>query len=338
MTILVTGAAGFIGFHLSKRLLSEGHHVIGLDNMNDYYDVSLKQDRLNQLLQKPNFVFVQETLENHKAIMNLFEEQHPKIVINLAAQAGVRYSLVNPHAYIDSNITGFINILEACRHHKVEQLIYASSSSVYGANTKMPFSVHHNVDHPISLYAATKKANELMAHTYSHLFGLPTTGLRFFTVYGPWGRPDMALFLFAKAILSGNPIQVFNEGKMRRDFTYIDDIVEGIVRLANRKAEPNPLWVGENPDPGTSYAPYKIYNIGNNQPVELMEFISVLEEKLGRKAIKQFLPLQAGDVPETYADVGDLMRDVGFKPKTTISEGIGKFTEWYKQYYGVMSK
>ncbi|TNJ66708.1 NAD-dependent epimerase [Paenibacillus hemerocallicola] len=338
LSILVTGAAGFIGFHVAKRLLEEGNEVIGLDNVNPYYDVSLKEDRLNMLNAERNFVFVRSSLEDREAVSLLFEQHKPKIVINLAAQAGVRYSLVNPHAYIDSNITGFVNILEACRHHGVEHLIYASSSSVYGANTKMPFSVHHNVDHPISLYAATKKANELMAHTYSHLFGLPTTGLRFFTVYGPWGRPDMALFLFTKAILAGEPIQVFNHGKMRRDFTYIDDIVEAIYRLTHKKPEPYPLWSGDSPDPGTSYAPFKVYNIGNNQPVELLEFITVLEKKLGRKAIKEFMPLQAGDVPETYADVVDLMRDVGFKPRTSISDGIGKFAEWYTSYYGVTSR
>ncbi|MDF2713172.1 MAG: NAD-dependent epimerase/dehydratase [Paenibacillus sp.] len=333
--ILVTGAAGFIGSHVSRRLLRDGFQVVGLDNLNDYYDVNLKQDRLRMLEADPNFHMVKAGLEDRDAVGRLFEQYKPTIVINLAAQAGVRYSLVNPYAYIDSNIIGFTNILEACRHNEVEHLIYASSSSVYGANTNMPFSVHNNVDHPLSLYAATKKANELMAHTYSHLFGLPTTGLRFFTVYGPWGRPDMALFLFTKSILEGKPIQVYNHGKMRRDFTYIDDIVEGIVRLAAKKPEPNPSWSGDRPDPGTSYAPYKIYNIGNNQPVELLDFISVLEQKLGRQAEKQLMPLQAGDVPETYADVDDLMRDVGFKPKTDIREGIGKFTEWYLQYYGV---
>lgn len=333
--ILVTGAAGFIGSHVSRRLLRDGFQVVGLDNLNDYYDVNLKQDRLRMLKADPNFHMVEAGLEDRDAVGRLFEQYKPTIVINLAAQAGVRYSLVNPYAYIDSNIIGFTNILEACRHNEVEHLIYASSSSVYGANTNMPFSVHNNVDHPLSLYAATKKANELMAHTYSHLFGLPTTGLRFFTVYGPWGRPDMALFLFTKSILEGKPIQVYNHGKMRRDFTYIDDIVEGIVRLAAKKPEPNPSWSGDCPDPGTSCAPYKIYNIGNNQPVELLDFISVLEQKLGRQAEKQLMPLQAGDVPETYADVDDLMRDVGFKPKTDIREGIGKFTEWYLQYYGV---
>ncbi|GAX92057.1 NAD-dependent epimerase [Effusibacillus lacus] len=333
--ILVTGSAGFIGFHLSKRLLAEGYNVIGLDNLNDYYAVSLKEARLKQLQEISGFSFIRGSLEDRQTINQMFAENSISVVVNLAAQAGVRYSLVNPHAYIDANIVGFMNILEACRHNQVEHLIYASSSSVYGANTKMPFSVHHNVDHPVSLYAATKKANELMAHTYSHLYGLPTTGLRFFTVYGPWGRPDMALFLFTKAILSGEPIKVFNHGKMKRDFTYIDDIVEGIIRLVNRKPEPNLEWSGDNPDPGTSYAPYKIYNIGNNRPVELLHFISVLEEKLGREAKKEFLPLQAGDVPETYADVDDLMREVNFQPNTSIETGIGRFVDWYRDYYGV---
>ncbi|MDT3698299.1 MAG: NAD-dependent epimerase [Thermincola sp.] len=332
---LVTGCAGFIGFHLAKRLLAEGRQVIGLDNLNNYYDVSLKQSRLNILKQNKEFSFVEASLEDNYAVEQLFANHSFTAVINLAAQAGVRYSLENPRAYIDSNIVGFLNILEACRHHKVAQLIYASSSSVYGANTKMPFSVHHNVDHPLSLYAASKKANELMAHTYSHLYGLPTTGLRFFTVYGPWGRPDMALFLFTKAILAGETIKVFNNGKMRRDFTYIDDIVEGIVRLLNKKPAPNGAWDGHNPDPGTSFAPYKIYNIGNNQPVELLDFIAALEEKLGCAAKKEFLPLQAGDVPATFADVDDLMRDVGFKPMTSVKQGISNFIDWYKDYYEI---
>ncbi len=333
--ILITGCAGFIGFHLTQRLLSDGYSVVGLDNLNDYYDVTLKQARLNLLKQKEKFTFVYASLEDQRAVEQVFSDEYIPTVINLAAQAGVRYSLKNPRAYIDANIVGFLNILEACRHHEVGHLIYASSSSVYGANTQMPFSVHHNVDHPVSLYAATKKSNELMAHTYSHLYGLPTTGLRFFTVYGPWGRPDMALFLFTKAILSGNPIKVFNYGKMKRDFTYIDDIVEGIVRLIDKKPEPNTGWSGHQPDPGTSYAPYRIYNIGNNRPVELLSFISILEENLGRAAIKEFLPIQAGDVPSTYADVDDLMRDVGFKPETTIEEGIRKFVVWYKDFYEV---
>ncbi|WP_139491602.1 NAD-dependent epimerase [Brevibacillus dissolubilis] len=332
--VFITGSAGFIGFHLSNRLLAEGYEVHGLDNLNDYYDVNLKKARLAQLQEKPGFTFYQMNLEDAEAINAIFAEHKFDTVINLAAQAGVRYSLVNPRAYIDANIVGFMNILEACRHNQVGHLIYASSSSVYGANTKMPFSVHHNVDHPVSLYAATKKSNELMAHTYSHLYGLPTTGLRFFTVYGPWGRPDMALFLFTKAILEGKPIQVFNNGLMQRDFTFVDDIVEGIARLLKKKAAPNPLWTGDAPDPGTSYAPYKIYNIGNNNPVQLMKFINVLEDKLGKEAIKEFLPLQAGDVPATYADVDDLMNDVGFKPVTSIEDGIGKFVDWYQSFYG----
>ncbi|MCX7572093.1 NAD-dependent epimerase [Tumebacillus sp. DT12] len=333
--ILVTGAAGFIGSHLSKRLLSEGHEVIGLDNLNDYYEVTLKEARLNRLTGEPGFTFYRASLEDNDAVKDIFAKHRPQVVINLAAQAGVRYSLENPRAYIDANVVGYLNILEACRHNGVEHLIYASSSSVYGANKSMPFSVHDNVDHPLSLYAATKKSNELMAHTYSHLFGLPTTGLRFFTVYGPWGRPDMALFLFTKKILSGEPIQVFNNGQMKRDFTFVDDIVEGIARLVHKQPEGNPEWSGFAPDPGTSYAPYKIYNIGNNSPVELMTYISTLEDKLGVKAIKEFLPMQAGDVPETYADVEDLMQAVGFAPKTSIEDGIGQFVQWYRDYYGV---
>lgn len=335
MKVLVTGAAGFIGFHLSNRLLADGHTVFGIDNLNDYYDVNLKLSRLAILQEQNNFSFLKSGLEEREKVTEAFKDFQPQVVVNLAAQAGVRYSLKNPHAYIDSNIVGFTNILEACRHNKVEQLIYASSSSVYGANKTMPFSVHDNVDHPVSLYAATKKANELMAHTYSHLYGLPTTGLRFFTVYGPWGRPDMALFLFTKAIIEGRPIQVFNNGNMMRDFTYVDDIVEGIVRLVHKKAEPNENWSGHNPDPGTSYAPYKVYNIGNNNPVKLMDFITAIEEKLGTEAQKEFLPLQAGDVPETYADVTDLMNDVGFKPNTSIKQGIGNFIDWYKNYYNI---
>ncbi|HVT04901.1 MAG TPA: NAD-dependent epimerase [Thermoanaerobaculia bacterium] len=331
--ILVTGAAGFIGFHLADRLLRRGDEVVGLDNVNDYYDVTLKQSRLRQLEGRDGFSFHGVDLADTGRIAALFAEQKPEVVINLAAQAGVRYSLQNPHAYINSNILGFTNILEGCRHNPVRHLVYASSSSVYGANTRMPFSVHHNVDHPVSLYAASKKANELMAHTYSHLFRIPSTGLRFFTVYGPWGRPDMALFLFTRAILEGRPIDVFNHGKMQRDFTYIDDIVEGIMRVADRPAKPNPEWSGNNPDSGTSNAPYKIYNIGNHQPVELMQFISILEEKLGRKAILNLLPIQPGDVPATYADVDDLMRDVGFAPATPIEVGIGRFVDWYLDYY-----
>jgi UDP-glucuronate 4-epimerase len=334
MKILITGSAGFIGSHLSKKFLQEGHTVIGIDNINDYYDPSLKEARL-ALLEHENFFFYKLDLENLQGINVVFNKHIPDVVINLAAQAGVRYSLENPHAYINSNIVGFTNILEACRHSKVEQLIYASSSSVYGANESLPFSVHDNVDHPISLYAATKKANELMAHTYSHLYGLPTTGLRFFTVYGPWGRPDMALFLFTKSIIEGNPINVFNNGEMMRDFTYIDDIVESIYRLAHKKSEPNPNWNGLQPDPGTSKAPYKIYNIGNNSPVNLMDFITAIEDKLGIKAKKNFMPLQAGDVPKTYANVEDLYRDINFKPQTSIKEGINNFVDWYVKYYEV---
>lgn len=333
-TILVTGSAGFIGSHLSKRLLAEGHQVIGIDNINDYYDPQLKEDRLNQL-NKKNYTFVKTDLEDLNTINQTFEKYKPEIVINLAAQAGVRYSLENPHAYINSNVVGFTNILEACRHYKVEHLIYASSSSVYGANTSKPFSTNDNIDHPLSLYAATKKSNELFAHTYSHLYGLPTTGLRFFTVYGPWGRPDMALFLFTKAIVNDDPIDVFNHGDMMRDFTYVDDIVESITRLTKRPAQPNPEWSGANPDPASSYAPYKIYNIGNNSPVRLMDFIEAIENKLGKVAKKNFLPLQAGDVPETYANVEDLFRDIDFKPETSIQDGVNKFIDWYLDYYGV---
>lgn len=333
--ILVTGAAGFIGFHVAKYLLERGDSIVGLDNLNDYYDVSLKEARLRQLTPRERFTFLHGDLADRRTMENLFAAQGFDTVIHLAAQAGVRYSLVNPQAYIDSNITGFLNILEGCRHNGTAHLVYASSSSVYGANTRMPFSVHHNVDHPVSLYAATKKSNELMAHTYASLFGLPCTGLRFFTVYGPWGRPDMALFLFTRAILEGKPIDVFNEGKMRRDFTYIDDIVEGVVRVTDRTPAPDPEWSGDKPDPGTSYAPYRIYNIGNNNPVELLRFIEVLEEKLGRKAVRNLMPIQPGDVPATCADVDDLMRDAGFRPKTTIEEGIGRFVDWYREYYGV---
>lgn len=333
--VLVTGAAGFIGFHLNQRLLTRGDEVVGLDNLNDYYDVSLKKDRLAQLQEKPSFSFYKLDLADQEGIEQLFAQQHFDIVINLAAQAGVRYSLKNPHAYVDRNLVGFINILEGCRHSGVKHLVFASSSSVYGANTKTPFSVHDNVDHPVSLYAATKKANELMAHTYSHLYSLPTTGLRFFSVYGPWGRPDMALFLFTKAILAGQPIDVFNYGKMQRDFTYIDDIVEGVVRVADKIPEPNPNWSGDAPDPGTSKAPYKLYNIGNNQPVELMHFIEALENCLGIKANKNMLPIQPGDVPATYADIDDLFHDVGFKPSTPIEVGIERFLTWYRSYYKI---
>jgi len=331
--ILVTGAAGFIGFHLSKRLLARGDEVVGLDNLNDYYDVNLKLARLKQITLNPSFKPVRLNLEDRDGMKKLFEEEKFEKVVNLAAQAGVRYSLINPHSYIDSNIQGFVNILEGCRHNGVKHLVYASSSSVYGANTSMPFSVHHNVDHPVSLYAATKKANELLAHTYASLYKIPCTGLRFFTVYGPWGRPDMALFLFTKAILENRPIDVFNYGKMKRDFTYIDDIVEGIARVMDKIPEPNPNWSGDEPDSATSYAPYRLYNIGNNNPVELMHYIEVLEQCLGKKAEKNLLPIQAGDVPATYADVADLIRDVGFKPATSIEQGIMKFVEWYKEYY-----
>jgi UDP-glucuronate 4-epimerase len=333
MKVLVTGAAGFIGFHLSKRLLGRGDEVAGLDNLNDYYDVSLKEARLRQLDGHERFGFHRLSLEDRDGVRGVFESGGFDVVVNLAAQAGVRYSLTNPYAYIESNVSGFINILEGCRHFPVKHLVYASSSSVYGSNTKMPFSVHDNVDHPVSLYAATKKANELMAHTYSHLYRIPTTGLRFFTVYGPWGRPDMALFIFTKAILEGRPIDVFNEGRMRRDFTYVDDIVEGVVRVIDRPAAVNGGWNGNDPDPATSAAPYRLYNIGNNNPVELMDFIRVLEEKLGRKAKVNMLPIQPGDVPATCADVDDLTRDTGFRPSTTIEEGIGRFVEWYVQSY-----
>jgi UDP-glucuronate 4-epimerase len=334
MTYLITGAAGFIGFHLSKRLLAQGKSVVGIDNLSDYYDINLKKTRLRELEGDPGFAFYKLDLTDRGGVENLFSENKFDYVVNLAAQAGVRYSLTNPHAYIDSNIVGFLNILEGCRHNDVKHLVFASSSSVYGANTRMPFSVHHNVDHPVSLYAATKKSNELMAHTYSSLYKLPCTGIRFFTVYGPLGRPDMALFLFTRAILENKPIDVYNHGKMKRDFTYIDDIVEGVVRLTDKVPEPNPAWSGEDPDSATSYASYRLYNIGNNNPVELMKFISVLENCLGKKAKKNLLPIQPGDVPETFADMDDLAKDVDFKPATPIEEGIKKFVEWYREYYG----
>ncbi len=333
MKILVTGAAGFIGFHVAKYLLERGDEVVGLDNLNDYYDVNLKLSRLEQLEGRKNFRFVKIDLADREALSTLFAAEKFAKVVNLAAQAGVRYSLINPHAYIDSNIQGFINILEGCRHNEIEHLVYASSSSVYGANTSMPFSVHDNVDHPLSLYAASKKANELMAHTYSHLYRLPTTGLRFFTVYGPWGRPDMAMFLFAKAILADEPIQVFNHGKMLRDFTYIDDIVEGVVRTLDHTAPENPAWSGADPDPGTSAAPYRLYNIGNNNPVELMYLIETIEKALGKTAQKEMLPIQPGDVPATYADVEALVDDVGFKPETSIEDGVARFITWYREYF-----
>ena len=331
--ILVTGAAGFIGFHLSQRLLDAGDTVVGIDNLNDYYDVNLKKSRLARLENHRRFRFIRMDLADREGIAALFKKEAFELVVHLAAQAGVRYSIVNPYAYIDSNLVGFINILEGCRQQKVQHLVFASSSSVYGANTLMPFSVHHNVDHPLSLYAATKKANELMAHTYASLYNMPCTGLRFFTVYGPWGRPDMALFLFTKAILEDQPIDVYNQGNMKRDFTYIDDIIEGIYRVAAKIPAPNPKWQRDHPDPATSFAPYKIYNIGNNHPVELIYFIETLEKNLHKKAKKIFLPMQPGDVPATCADVDDLMADVGFKPATSIEEGIKKFLSWYKDYY-----
>lgn len=333
-TVLITGAAGFIGFHLAKRLLDSGCNVTGVDNLNNYYDVKLKEDRLAILAPHENFEFHKIDLSDKKELEKIFKNTSFDVVVNLAAQAGVRYSLTNPGAYVDSNIAGFVNILECCRHNNVKHLVFASSSSVYGANTKMPFSVHDNVDHPVSLYAASKKSNELMAHTYSHLFQLPCTGLRFFTVYGPWGRPDMALFLFTKAIIAGKPIKIFNHGNMERDFTYINDIVEGVVRVMNRLPKPNQKWSGDAPDPGSSYAPYKLYNIGNNNPVKLMDFIAAIENTLGKKAEKEFLDLQPGDVPATYADIDDLIKDVGFKPATTIETGIACFLAWYKDYYG----
>lgn len=333
MKILVTGTAGFIGNHLALRLLARGDEVIGVDNLNDYYDVRLKRDRLARIQDHANFTDIRLDIADRDGMEALFKRYQPQKVVNLAAQAGVRYSLQNPHAYIDSNIVGFINILEGCRHHGVEHLVYASSSSVYGANESMPFSVHDNVDHPLSLYAASKKANELMAHTYSNLYALPTTGLRFFTVYGPWGRPDMALFLFTRAILAGEKIDVFNYGKHRRDFTYIDDIVEGVIRTLDHNAQPNPDWSGEKPDPGTSKAPWRVYNIGNQQPVELMAYIETLERFLGKTAEKNLLPLQPGDVPDTFADVQALVDDVGYKPNTSIEQGIERFVAWYRGYY-----
>jgi UDP-glucuronate 4-epimerase len=333
MRILVTGAAGFIGFHLSKRLLNENHDVIGLDNLNEYYHLQLKKDRLAQLLPSPRFTFVFLDLADRLGMKKFFEEHRPAVVVHLAAQAGVRYSVENPHIYVDSNLVGFINILEGCRHCGAQHLVFASSSSVYGANTRMPFSVHHNVDHPVSLYAATKKANELMAHAYASLFGLPCTGLRFFTVYGPWGRPDMALFRFTESILKENPLDVYNHGVMKRDFTYIDDIIEGIHRIVFRAPAPAPAWDSCDPDPATSYAPYRLYNIGCNRPVELMEFIKILEAVIGKRAKMNFLPQQAGDVLATSADVDDLMADVGFAPSTTLEEGIARFVDWYRSYF-----
>nr|WP_068129975.1 NAD-dependent epimerase [Nosocomiicoccus ampullae] len=332
--ILITGLAGFIGSHLAKKLNQQGYEVIGIDNLNDYYSVNLKQDRLNIFLDS-NFRNYKINLEDTSDVLNVFEVEKPDVVINLAAQAGVRYSLENPHTYITSNVNGFVNILEGCRHSNVKHLIYASSSSVYGANTTKPFSTSDNIDHPLSLYAATKKSNELMAHTYSHLYDLPTTGLRFFTVYGPWGRPDMALFKFTKAIVNDEPIDVYNHGNMMRDFTYVDDIVEAISRLVEKPAQPNPEWSGDNPDPSSSYAPYKIYNIGNNSPVRLMEFVEAIENKVGKTAKKNFMNLQPGDVPETYANVEDLFNSINFKPETKIQDGVNNFVDWYLDYYKV---
>lgn len=334
MKILVTGAAGFIGSHVSLRLLARGDEVVGLDNLNDYYDVSLKEARLARLQGKPGFHFVRGDVAETQSVLDLFSHERFDGVIHLAAQAGVRYSLINPHAYVSANLAGFVNILEGCRHNEVKHLVYASSSSVYGGNTRLPFSEHDSVDHPVSLYAATKKSNELMAHTYSHLFGLPTTGLRFFTVYGPWGRPDMALFLFAKAIMEGRPIDVFNHGQMMRDFTYVDDIVEGVIRVLDRPAAPSASFNADQPDPAASNAPYRVFNIGNNQPVKLMDYIEALETALGKVAEKRLLPMQPGDVPATYADTTLLDEWVGFKPATPVAEGVARFVAWYRTYYG----
>jgi len=335
MKVLVTGTAGFIGSHLALRLLERGDEVVGIDNVNDYYDPALKLARLERVKAYERFTEVRGDLEDRALIERTFAEHAPERVVNLAAQAGVRYSLENPHAYIEANVIGFLNVLECCRHSNVEHLVYASTSSVYGSHTNMPFSVHDSVDHPVSLYAATKKSNELMAHTYSHLFGLPSTGLRFFTVYGPWGRPDMALFLFTRKILAGEPIDVFNHGRHKRDFTFIDDIVEGVVRALDRVAAPDPRWDSGAPDPATSSAPYRLYNIGNNEPVELERYIDVLESCLGRKAERNLLPLQPGDVPDTYADVEDLVADVGYRPATSVEDGIARFVAWYRDYHGV---
>jgi len=333
MKILVTGAAGFIGFHTAKALLDRGDEVIGLDNLNAYYDVTLKEARLAQLLPRNGFHFIKASLEDRAAIDRLFAEYKPQRVIHLAAQAGVRFSLTNPHEYLDSNIIGFLHILEGCRHNNVEHLVYASSSSVYGANTSLPFSVHQNIDHPLSLYAATKKANELMAHTYAHLYRLPVTGLRFFTVYGPWGRPDMSMFLFTDKIIKGEPIDVFNHGHHARDFTFIDDIVQGVVRATDRVAAPNPAWSSDQPDPATSSAPYRLYNIGNHSPVQLMDYIACIEKAVGKTATKNMLPMQPGDVPATFADIEDLKADIGFEPKTPIEDGVKRFVAWYRDYY-----
>jgi len=333
--ILVTGAAGFIGFHVAQLLLAGGRKIVGLDSLNDYYDPKLKQARLDVLKRQSGFTFVKLDLAKREPMESLFAQYRFTVVIHLAAQAGVRYSLENPHAYTDANIEGFLNVLEGCRHHGCQHLLFASSSSVYGANTKLPFSVKDNVDHPISLYAASKKANELMAHAYSHLYRIPSTGLRFFTVYGPWGRPDMAMFIFAKAILEGTPIRLFNHGNMRRDFTYVDDVVEAIVRLADRPPQGNPAWSGADPDPASSAAPWKIYNIGNNRPEELVRVVGLLEKEFGRTAVKEMLPMQPGDVPATYADIEDLARDVGFRPATSIEDGIARFAKWFRIYNGL---
>jgi len=332
---LVTGAAGFIGFHVAERLLEHGDHVIGFDNLNDYYDVRLKEARLEHLLGRPSFQFINADLADQQAVADLFRQERPRRVVNLAAQAGVRYSLTNPHAYANANLVGFLNVLEGCRHGAVEHLVFASSSSVYGANTRLPFSVEDNVDHPLSLYAASKKANELMAHSYAHLYGLPCTGLRFFNVYGPWGRPDAALSRFAAAMVEDRPIDVYNYGRHRRDFTYISDIVEGITRVLDRPAQPNPDWRGDAPDPASSSAPYRLYNIGNHQPVELLYLIELLEKAFGRKARMNLLPMQPGDVEDTVADVSALVRDVGFAPSTPIEEGVARFVTWYREYHGV---
>ena len=335
MRILVTGSAGFIGSALAIRLLERGDTVIGIDNHNDYYDPKIKKARLERFVHHPEYTHLRIDLIDKDAVENCFKAHKPERVVNLAAQAGVRYSMQNPMAYIESNIVGFMHILEACRHNEVEHLVYASSSSVYGANQTMPFSIHHNIDHPLSLYAASKKTNELMAHTYSHLYNLPTTGLRFFTVYGPWGRPDMALFMFAKSILEGKPIKVFNFGKHKRDFTYIDDIVEGVSRVLDQPAQPNPEWNGEMPDPGTSNAPWRVYNIGNNKPVDLMDYIRALEKALGKEAEKEFLPLQPGDVPDTFADVTDLVSNFNYKPNTNVVDGVANFVTWYRDFYKI---
>jgi UDP-glucuronate 4-epimerase len=332
-TILVTGAAGFIGFHVARQLLAEGHHVVGLDNLNSYYDPALKQARLNILREKTWFSFVQTDLADRSSMASLFAKHRFPVVIHLAAQAGVRYSLEHPHAYVDANLEGFINVLEGCRHSACRHLLFASSSSVYGANTKLPFSVQDNVDHPVSLYAASKKANELMAHAYSHLYRIPATGLRFFTVYGPWGRPDMAMFIFAKAIVEGAPIKLFNHGHMRRDFTFVEDVSEAVVRLMDRPPQGNPEWSGDTPDPATSAAPWKVYNIGNNNPEDLLHVVSLLEKEFGRAAAKEMLPMQPGDVPATYADIEDLARDIGFRPATTIEDGVARFAKWYRDYH-----